>query len=177
MSFGRIKLDPNDVLFSKMIRERDGACVFCGRKEGMLQNSHFWGRGNKTTRFSALNCDTLCFQDHANNEGNKQGFYMEWKMKQLGEKVYNELAKLARMTGDYGAWEKEMINQELKRQYQAGEHLKPGWVGIVYRPGYAGHCALASFPSSPSGASITSGSSRAKEGERIGEGSGRRKLK
>lgn len=136
MSFGRIKLDPNDVLFSKMIRERDGACVFCGRRYGKLENSHFWGRGNKTTRFNALNCDALCFQCHAQNEGNKQGFYRSWKLKQLGEEVYNDLERLARMTGPYGEWEKEIINKSLKAQESARAHLEKGWVGITYQPSF-----------------------------------------
>jgi hypothetical protein len=142
MSFGQIKIDPNDALFSKMIRERDGKCVFSGQKDGKLECSHFWGRGNKTTRFSALNCDTLSFQEHAKNEGNKQGFYRTWKINQLGQAKYDELEKLAKMTGKYGAYEKKCIGQILKRQYKDKEHLKPGWVGIKWRVGLFNQCEL-----------------------------------
>jgi hypothetical protein len=37
-----------------MIRERDGKCVFCGKtsEQASLQNSHFWGRGDKVNRFN-----------------------------------------------------------------------------------------------------------------------------
>jgi len=40
----KIKIDSNDKLFSQMIRERDGKCIFCGKtkEQGfVLQNSHF----------------------------------------------------------------------------------------------------------------------------------------
>ena len=105
----RIKLSKQDIIFSKLIRERDKKCVFCERMDGKLECSHFWGRGNKATRFSPLNCDTLCFQCHANNEGNKQGFYREWKQAQLGSKRYVKLEKRARSTVPYGKYEKMLI--------------------------------------------------------------------
>lgn len=111
----RIKLDKRDILFSKLIRERDGKCVFCGRKDGKLECSHYWGRGNKATRFDPLNCDTLCFQCHANNESSKQGFYREWKLKQLGKRAYTELERLARSIYPYREYEKKMIYENLKK--------------------------------------------------------------
>lgn len=113
----KIKSDPQDTLFSKLIRERDGRCVFCGKtkEQGyVLQNSHFWGRGNKATRFDPLNCDTLCFKCHMENEGNKQGKYRTWKLKQLGEEEYNKLERRARATVRYGAFEKPIIKKHLK---------------------------------------------------------------
>lgn len=138
MGFGmNIKVDPRDSLFSKMVRERDGRCMFCGKGRNdpsfRLENSHFWGRGNKVTRFDAFNCDALCFQCHVNNEGNKQGFYRTWKIEQLGEEMYQVLEKRASLTGSYGEYEKKLIHAELKRQYQAKEHLEPGWRGILYK--------------------------------------------
>jgi len=119
-----IKIDKNDKLFSEMIRERDNwKCVFCGRSREQgytLQNSHYWGRGNKTTRFDPLNCDTLCFTCHSTHEGSKQGFYREWKLKQLGEKVYKDLEKRARATGHYGVYEKKLVWEALKQQEEFG---------------------------------------------------------
>lgn len=128
----KIKRDPNDVQFSKMIRERDGRCVFCGKRDGQLECSHFWGRGNKATRFDARNCDTLCFQCHANNEGNKQGFYRTFKLSQLGEKEYNDMEKRATGMAHYGEFEKAQIKRILTNQYKRGMHKVAGWVGIQW---------------------------------------------
>ena len=84
-----------DTEFSIHIRERDSFCFFgCGRPS--KQNSHFWGRGNSATRYDPLNCDGVCGHCHMENEGNKQGLYRDLKIKQLGQKGYNELEKKAR---------------------------------------------------------------------------------
>lgn len=113
-----IKIDKNDKLFSQLIRDRDGnKCVFCGRSEDQgyrMTCSHFWGRGHKSTRFDPLNCDTLCFQCHMKHEGNKQGFYREWKMNQLGEEGYEELTERNRKFAKYGEYEKELVKKHLK---------------------------------------------------------------
>lgn len=142
----KIRIDPNDVKFSKMIRERDGGkCVFgCGKSAAAgykMECSHFWGRGNKVTRFDPENCDTLCFQCHAQNEGNKQGFYRTWKMKQLGLKAYKALEERARKMGHYGEYEKKIIKQILTEQEKSGIHLAPGWPGITYKCS-GNHCTL-----------------------------------
>jgi hypothetical protein len=123
-----IKVDKQDQLFSKMIRERDAQCVFCGKgSDWQLQNSHFWGRGHKATRFDPENCDALCFTCHMSNEGNKQGFYRTWKLSQLGKKRYEALEARHYQTKKYGAYEKPLLFKILKEQYSTGEHLKPKW--------------------------------------------------
>lgn len=118
MAFGKVKIDPQDKKFSELIRERDNhTCVFChkSKEQGyVMQCSHFWGRGNKATRFDPLNCDTLCFTCHNENEGNKQGFYRTWKMEQLGEEQYELLENRARAIARYGAYEKPVILNHLK---------------------------------------------------------------
>lgn len=115
----KINIDPADVMFSKLIRARDGwKCMFCGTQyeppTSGLQCSHFWGRGNKATRFDPENCDALCYGCHARNEGNKQGFYRDFKIKQLGLKGYNALEKRARMIVKYGEYNKKQIHAHLK---------------------------------------------------------------
>ena len=85
------KADQN---FSKHIRARDKVCFFgCGRPA--IQNSHFWGRNISATRYNELNCDGVCGHCHLKHEGNKAGLYRDLKIKQLGQKVYDELRKLA----------------------------------------------------------------------------------
>lgn len=127
-----IKLDPNDKLFSVMIRERDkDTCVFCPKSatDGWrMTNSHYWGRGDKIHRFDPLNCDTLCFECHQKHESNKQGYYRTWKINQLGEEVY-KVMEVNHYQGSkkYGAYEKALLNKILKEQYKNKEHLNINW--------------------------------------------------
>lgn len=128
----KVTIDKNDKLFSIMIRERDkDQCQFCpknGSQGWRMTNSHYWGRGDKSNRFNPLNCDTLCFICHADNEGNKQGFYRTWKMKQLGKKLYDEMEKVHNQGyKKYGAYEKDLLLEILKRQYANKEHLDKDW--------------------------------------------------
>lgn len=131
MSFGSIKLDKNDILFSKMIRERDdNKCIFCPKRapDWRMTCSHFWGRGDKIHRFDPKNCDTLCIECHVKHEGNKQGYYRDFKVKQLGMKLYRKMeVDHYQKTKKYGASEKESLNKILKRQYASQEHLKSTW--------------------------------------------------
>jgi len=83
-----------DTIFSIWIRQRDKKCFFCNN-EGK-QNSHFWGRGNSSTRYRPENCDGICGGCHMRHEGNKQGLYRDLKIKQLGIEGYRALEKLAR---------------------------------------------------------------------------------
>ena len=80
-----------DDKFSLYIRERDGKCVRCGRKEN-LQCSHYWSRQFNGTRFDPENCDTICYPCHYGNqqgwEHKKQGAYRNFKLEQLGEERY-----------------------------------------------------------------------------------------
>lgn len=95
----RIKIDPADKIFSKYIRVRDGRCVRCKRegeydKQGLqikgLQNSHFWGRKNESTRFDPENCDSLCYGCHQYFHGNPYE-HVKWKKKRIGEERFKAL--------------------------------------------------------------------------------------
>lgn len=91
-----IRITTADRLFSLYIRSRDGwKCKRCGRyyepPTNALQCSHYWGRASKGTRFEPDNCDALCYGCHSLWEGNKQGAYRDFKLKQLGEKRYKSL--------------------------------------------------------------------------------------
>lgn len=98
MSYGRIKIDKADQVFSLFIRERDNwQCQNpkCGRiylpHERGLQNSHFWSRGNENTRFDPLNCDALCFHCHHRWGGDYRKEYEAFKIKQLGKREFDLL--------------------------------------------------------------------------------------
>lgn len=116
-----IKITKLDSIFSKQIRERDNwTCQRCGGRynppTSALHNSHFWGRANKATRFDEENCDALCYGCHSRWEGNKQGEYRDFKIKQLGKRGYDALEKRAQSTIHFGAYEQaEMLKVLIKR--------------------------------------------------------------
>ena len=96
----KIRLDKADKAFSLYIRLRDGKCVRCGRrgeedKDGNpiigLQCSHYFGRANENTRFNEANCDSLCFGCHEFWGSRNHEDYRKFKIKQLGEKGFDDL--------------------------------------------------------------------------------------
>ena len=62
----KIKLSKFDIIWSKFVRERDGECLYCKRKEG-LNAHHFKGRSCKATRLLLDNGVTLCTSHHVFN--------------------------------------------------------------------------------------------------------------
>lgn len=81
-----------DGQFSLFIRRRDPICKRCGVR-GSTQCSHYWERMHSATRFDPRNADGVCALCHPIWEG-RRGGYMEYKMEQLGEREYQELARL-----------------------------------------------------------------------------------
>ena len=100
-----IKICPADKVFSEFIRLRDRKCRRCGRagdqrSDGLyivgLQCSHYFGRGAESTRFDPDNCDSLCYGCHELWGSKDREAYREFKIKQLGQKKFEELTKRAR---------------------------------------------------------------------------------
>ncbi len=95
----KTKIDPADTTFSQYIRLRDMQCAKCHSRvelndSGMPashQNSHYWSRGNESTRFDEKNCDTLCFACHQQWGGKDRREYESFKRKQLGAEAYKIL--------------------------------------------------------------------------------------
>lgn len=111
MSWGKIKIDPADKLWSEYLRKLRGACEYCGKTEH-LQCSHYHGRRKESVRFDEENCDVFCAGCHQKLE-NEKGFtvgkwnlhivrlpkkYTAWKMEQLGVVRYNALTLRANKT-------------------------------------------------------------------------------
>lgn len=102
-----IKIKPADRIFSQYIRLRDMECKRCHSQvrlndKGLPtshQASHYWSRGNWTTRFSPENVDTLCMACHRLWGGDYRREYEVFKRKQLGEKGYILLEVVAHTTG------------------------------------------------------------------------------
>ncbi len=81
--------------FKKWIKDRDDwTCQFCGqsKQDGkVIQWSHYWPRGDWNVRFDPENVDSLCQGCHYKHEKQKQGFYREFKLKQLVPERYEAL--------------------------------------------------------------------------------------
>lgn len=59
----KIRLTKYDTEASRLCRERDGACLYCGRPTS-LNAHHVIGRANKAVRFCLENLVTLCVYHH-----------------------------------------------------------------------------------------------------------------
>lgn len=103
MSWGNIKLDPADVLFSKYIRLRDGHCQRCLKRgtgelgiDG-LQASHFQGRRKEATRFHEDNVCALCVNCHRYLGENPAEHY-QFQVKRLGQDKVDRIVLLSNTT-------------------------------------------------------------------------------
>ena len=59
----KIRLSKFDKIWSQFVRERDGECLYCGRKEN-LNAHHYKGRSCKATRLLLINGVSLCSGCH-----------------------------------------------------------------------------------------------------------------
>lgn len=93
----KIKIRKADKLFSEYIRRRDKSCVYRFRCLGNqtnwreLQCSHWQKRRHEGTRFDRFNCDAVCAKCHFFVENDPEGRIRldDFKLQQLGEKIYN----------------------------------------------------------------------------------------
>ena len=86
----KIKIDPLDVLFSRVVRQRpNGKCEFCG-KQRKLQTSHFHGRRKRNTRWDLDNAAGLCFSCHQ-FLGEHPNIHTDWFRKRLGSERFEQL--------------------------------------------------------------------------------------
>lgn len=91
MSWGKVKIDPADKVFSQWIRLRDKECVRCHSSvkfndKGLPishQASHFQGRGKENTRFDPDNVDTLCGGCHRYFTSHPGEHYL-WQVERKG---------------------------------------------------------------------------------------------
>lgn len=94
-----IKIDPADRVFSQYIRLRDGKCMRCGsviefNDLGLPvthQASHFFGRGQESTRFDPDNLDCLCYGCHQYWGSQNREDYRAFKISQLGQDRFDSL--------------------------------------------------------------------------------------
>jgi len=63
LAINKIRLSKYDKIWSKFARERDGECLYCGKREHLAAH-HFKGRSCKATRLMLENAVTLCPSCH-----------------------------------------------------------------------------------------------------------------
>ena len=96
----RLKRSKADAKFSDYIRLRDeGICQRCKSQNEVKSQgyhcSHFWGRGNKGTRFDPENAVGLCFKCHQ-VFGSNPWEHAEFFIKRLGQEKFDALGRRAR---------------------------------------------------------------------------------
>ena len=95
-----IKISRFDAIWSKLVRERDGKCRNCGKKDN-LNAHHIHPRGRKSTRLVLENGISLCAgchvfspdSVHRSPEGSKA-----FCVKLIGLKEYIRLEKMSNQT-------------------------------------------------------------------------------
>lgn len=99
---GVLTLKKADVLFSQQIRARDQFCQFKGctmSNPAKLQNSHYYGRAIKSTRFDPDNCVALCWLHH-------------FKDKLLGYEYQKQTVEKHGFDGHYTLFMKERLGEK-----------------------------------------------------------------
>src|SRR5690606_35592196 len=114
MSFGGIKRDKRDIVFSELVRELDGnRCRVCGKSapEVRIECAHIMSRRYRRTRWLVTNAMALCnyhhrwFGEHPN----------QW-VKFVGQDKYDTLERLANLGGKFTKPELEDIYRHLRRE-------------------------------------------------------------
>ena len=94
----KIKRDPEDIKWSKLVRDRDGKCRVCGKTPpSKLDAHHIRPRGRSITRWDLSNGITLCVHHHVfgkdaiHNSINQE----KWMTDIIGKKEWDRLEKLS----------------------------------------------------------------------------------
>lgn len=126
----KIKIRPNDKVFSNYIRQRDGwRCQYHFKcyggesyeeNKGALHCSHFQKRRKESVRFDPQNADAACVKCHffVENDPEGQKVLEAWKLQQLGEKEYKALLIRANITGKRDDFLTKLYLKELIKEYE-----------------------------------------------------------
>ena len=85
-----------DQKFSEYIRKRDKKCLRCLGTYKKLDCSHYWKRGDSSTRFDPKNCIALCRDCHTIWERQKNLAYKQFMLRWIGQQEYEALEIRAR---------------------------------------------------------------------------------
>ena len=106
-----------DKIWGKLVRERDGKCLVCGRIDTLAAH-HYIGRGEKATRFELENGISLCVSHHTfNNDFAAHRTPKDFKA--WFERVYPERAESMKKKALQTMSERKAI-EEFKERYEKG---------------------------------------------------------
>lgn len=121
-----IRIDKADKVFSQAIRCRDRKCMRCGspvkfNSKGLPvshQASHYFGRGQESTRFELNDVDTLCMACHRYWGSDHREDYRNFKIKQLGQKGFDLLILQSKSPKKKDREMSLIIAKELLKKYK-----------------------------------------------------------
>lgn len=115
----KIRLSKYDTIWSRMVRERDRKCLYCGRTEG-LNAHHFKGRSCKATRLMLDNGISLCTSHHVFNHQfsahKTPEAFTKWFKKEY-PKRYRAIIKKAQTIMS----ERDAVNEFIKNYVDTGK--------------------------------------------------------
>jgi hypothetical protein len=115
-----IKLKVLDILFSKLVRKRDGSCLRCGKRE-TLQCSHVMPRTYLSVRWLPENAITLCYSCHIHWWHKYPHEAVAW----FDEKFPGRYQKIRELANQHIKVDREETLKELKISY---ENLQNDWI-------------------------------------------------
>jgi hypothetical protein len=98
-----------DILWSKLIRDRDKTCVVCGKKP--IQAHHIFSRSYNSTRWNLDNGIGLCYYHHIYWAHQKYEEFRKFIIDRIGEEKFEELRK-------YSQQIIKIDKEELAKQHQ-----------------------------------------------------------
>lgn len=95
----KIRLGKYDTIWSKLVRERDGKCLNCGKRPPyQLQAHHVMPRGRKATRFVIENGITLCAYCHTLGDHSVHRVGRQFIIDLLGNRQVKKLERMSLVT-------------------------------------------------------------------------------
>ncbi len=96
--FRKISISKLDKEWGRLVRERDGKCLYCGKTD-YIQAHHLFMRSRSATRFNLKNGISLCSAHHVFNSEfsahRTPDKFKAWAKEYLGEEEFNKLEQLS----------------------------------------------------------------------------------
>jgi hypothetical protein len=121
----KIKEKKLDKAFSIYIRNRDGKCLRCEKKEN-LQCAHIFSRTSRATRWEDDNAVCLCYSCHMFWAHKNPVEFTEFVKTLLGEVRYQNLRTLAKSIKKWTEQEKLELLTEIEEANEKHEHCNNG---------------------------------------------------
>jgi len=112
-----------DTIVSKIIRDRDGACVQCGSVDQMT-NGHIFSRSHYATRWDVSedgNCHCQCWSCNCKHEYNSWEYY-RWYITKFGQEKFDELYARHHHVSKFKTFELEEMFKSLKTHTPKESH-------------------------------------------------------